>query len=87
MTPREIDNRLNVLESRVPAEEQSSIFVKLISSLTTPTDGWSYNGFIHWRKINETDDELFSRIKKTINPQPGELVKLHQVQREEYQQP
>ncbi len=65
MTPREIDSRLNVLESRVPAEEQSAIFVKLISSLTIPTDGWDHDGFTYFprrwsgfifRVANQTTD-------------------------------
>lgn len=81
MTPAQIDSRLTMLETRIAPEEPPAIFVKFISSLSTPIDGWSHDGFIHWRKINETDDELFSRIKKTINPLPGELIKLRQAQR------
>ena len=82
MTPREIDNRLNVLEARVPAEEQSTIFIKLISSLTIPTDGWDYDGFTYWRSPGESDDVLFERVKTSIQPQPGVIVKLRQMQRQ-----
>ena len=84
MTPREIDNRLNVLESRVPAEEQSAIYVKLITSLTDPVDGWSHDGFTYWRMPGESDDMLFSRVKESIVPMPGVIVKLRQMQRGSY---
>lgn len=84
MTPREIDNRLNQLETRIAPEEAPAIFVKFLSSLNVPVDGWDYDGFTYWRSPGESDDMLFERVKTSIQPQPGVIIKLRQMQRESY---
>ena len=83
MTPREIDNRLNQLETRIAPEEAPAIFVKFLSSLNVPVDGWYCEGATYWRLSGESDDCLFARVKESIVPMPG-IVKLRQVQRESY---
>jgi|APCry1669188970_1035186.scaffolds.fasta_scaffold67523_1 hypothetical protein len=84
MTPAQIDSRLTVLETRIAPEEPPTIFVKLLSSLTDPVDGWSHDGFTYWRMPGESDDMLFSRVKESIVPMPGVVVKLRQMQRGSY---
>lgn len=86
MTPREIDNRLNQLETRIAPEEAPAIFVKFIST-TDSFDGWDYGGCVYWRMPGESDDMLFARVKESIVPMPGVIVKLRQVQRQKYHQP
>lgn len=84
MTPAQIDSRLTMLETRIAPEETPVIFVKLLSSLNVPVDGWHCEGATYWRMPGESDDMLFSRVKESIVPMPGVIVKLRQMQRGSY---
>ena len=83
MTPFQIDQRLNALETRISPEEAPKIFVKFIST-TGSFDGWQHDEARYWRLSEESDDDLFDRVAGSINPPPGEIVKLRQVQRDSY---
>jgi hypothetical protein len=83
MTPAQIDSRLTVLETRISPEEAPTIFVKFLSSLNVPVDGWDCEGATYWRLSGESDDCLFTRVKEAIGQMPG-VIKLRQMQRESY---
>jgi hypothetical protein len=78
MTPREIDSRLTMLETRIAPEEAPRILVKFISTIGS-FDGWQHDEARYWRSPGESDNDLFDRVVASINPPPGEIVKLRQV--------
>lgn len=78
MTVKELEKRIGALENATVPDEMPGFFVCLVSPGQV-ADGWRIGDTTYRRKPDETDDALFSRIRKAINPAPCSITLLHQV--------